>query len=88
MMIKTIIQPTKRIALFHNQKSTTMQKYLDAILAILSRQNSTLKRSTLIHIVKKETGLNFTNTHISVLIQENKIERVGKGKYQIVNNKK
>jgi len=65
-----------------------MQKYLNAILAVLSRQNSIIKRSTLIHLVKKETGLNFTNTHISVLIQENKIERVGVGKYQIVNNQK
>jgi len=65
-----------------------MQKYLDAILSILSRQNSIIKRSTLIHLVKKETGLNFTNTHISVLIQEKKIERAGVGKYQIVNNQK
>ena len=61
-----------------------MQKYLNAILSVLSRQNSTLKRSTLIHLVSKETGLNFTNTHLNVLIQENKIERVGTGTYQIV----
>jgi len=63
-----------------------MNQTTKALLSIIQAQKGIISVSDMIIHMKQEKDLNMTHHHINILLAKNKIERVGIGKYQIVNN--
>jgi len=63
-----------------------MNETTKALLSIMQAQKGSISASDMIIHMKQEKNLNMTHHHINILLARKKIERVGIGKYQIVNN--
>jgi len=63
-----------------------MNETTKALLSVIAAQKGIITVSDMIVHMKQEKNLNMTHQHINILLARKKIERVGVGKYQILNN--
>jgi len=63
-----------------------MNETTKALLSVIAAQKGIITVSDMIIHMKQEKNLNMTHQHINILLARKKIERVGIGKYQILNN--